>query len=552
MPAETIAGQPSVKRFHSPQSLIARFVAARTLRSASFLALIFGLYVASKAIGYAQTYPTAHERATIAASFANNVGLKMLFGPPNHLETITGYVIWNTLPMMAMIGAVWGYLRAVRTFRGEEDAGRWELLLGGQTTRRRAAANALLGLGASLAVLFVVITIAFSLIGLRHDVHFGVRAAAFFALAAASSVAMFFAVGALASQLMPTRSRASSLATAVFGLSFLIRAAADTANIHWLLWLSPLGWIEQTQPLYHSQAWWLLPIGLFVTVLSLAAVTLAGQRDLGASTFGDRDSARPRTLLLNSSLTLAVRLTRSVTIAWLAAITALTAFFGLLTHTAAQAFGDSASLQRELGRLAQSTSHYQGAKIFLGIVFFLAMTMVMCYAASAVNAMREDEAQGFLDNLLVRPVSRMRWLGQRVLLASIIVAVSALLIGAAAWLGTLRQANGISYHELLLAGLNVAAPAYLVLGIAVFALGVMPRFTALVAYGAVAWSFALQMLASGLHLNHWLLDTSIFYHTALAPAVSPRWSANLVLIALGVALVLAGALRFNRRDIANE
>ena len=47
-----------------------------------------------------------------------------------------------------LLGAVWGLLTSTRLLRGEEDGGRWELLLAGRTTRRRAAAQALAGLGA--------------------------------------------------------------------------------------------------------------------------------------------------------------------------------------------------------------------------------------------------------------------------------------------------------------------------------------------------------------------------------------------------------------------
>ena len=36
---------------------------------------------------------------------------------------------------LMVLGAVWGLLTSTRLLRGEEDAGRWELLLAGQTTR---------------------------------------------------------------------------------------------------------------------------------------------------------------------------------------------------------------------------------------------------------------------------------------------------------------------------------------------------------------------------------------------------------------------------------
>jgi len=54
-------------------------------------------------------------------------------------------------------------MTSTRTMRGEEDAGRWELLIVGQVTRSSAALEALLGMVAGGVALFVttaVITVA--------------------------------------------------------------------------------------------------------------------------------------------------------------------------------------------------------------------------------------------------------------------------------------------------------------------------------------------------------------------------------------------------------
>ena len=57
---------------------------------------------------------------------------------------------------LMILGAVWGLLTSTRLLRGEEDSGRWELLLAGQTTRRGAAVQALGGLGAGVVVLWAL------------------------------------------------------------------------------------------------------------------------------------------------------------------------------------------------------------------------------------------------------------------------------------------------------------------------------------------------------------------------------------------------------------
>src|SRR5579872_3720095 len=129
-----------VHKYRSPRTVIGRFVARRTYRSAIFWAAIFCVYVLSKSSGYAAAYPTQADRAGLATTFGNNLGLNALLATPHQLNTVAGFVTWNTLSVTVIIGSIWALLLATRNFRGEEEAGRWEVLLGGQTTARAAAA----------------------------------------------------------------------------------------------------------------------------------------------------------------------------------------------------------------------------------------------------------------------------------------------------------------------------------------------------------------------------------------------------------------------------
>jgi ABC-2 type transport system permease protein len=493
-------------------------------------------------------------RQKIAESLGTNVGIEALLGVAHHIETVAGYVTWNFLCLIAAGEAVWALLIATKTFRGEEDSGRWELLLAGQTTARRAAANALAGLGSGLVIVYVLIALAVLGIGRLHGANFTASASLFFALALIAGAAEFLAVGALASQLMPVRSRAAGLSAAIFGVFYMARLTADTTNAHWLLNVSPLGWIEKLQPMYNSQPVWLLPIGIFILALSGLTVFLAGRRDLGAGIFADKDTAKPHTWLLRTPFRAAIRLTRTATLAWLAAIGLAAFVYGQLAKGAVvKALGQSTAAEHALNRLAQtSRAQAVSTSAFLGITFFLIMILAMFYAASAVGRMREDEAEGYLDNFLVRPVSRIRWLSGRVLLVVAVIVLAGLLSSLATWAGQASQHAGVSLHALLLAGANAMTPVLLILGIGAFAFGALPRLAGALTYGAIAWSFLVIMLSSGLNLNHWLLDTSILHHVAFAPAVNANWGADTVLVVIGLVLCLAGALRFNTRDLQAE
>ncbi len=551
MPAASSSAPWKLTRYRWPGTVVARLTAIRTARTATFVALLFGTAVASKALGYASAYKTLAERTQLAATFHNNLALNVILGVPHGIDGVPGFTAWNALGIFAIIGSIWGLLTATRSFRGEEESGRLELLLAGQTTPRRAAANTYFGLAAGLLYAYLIMAVIFISVGRVTTVDYSARAALFFALAAASGAAMFIAIGGLASQLLPTRALAARAAAAVFGLSFLLRATADTTRAHWLLNVTPLGWIEKSQPLYQTHAVWLVPIGLLIASAGGLAIWLAGRRDLGASIIPDKDTAKPHLTFLKNPLRAAVRLTRPANLGWLAALVMVSTLFGLLAKSAAQALEQSAAASQTLGHLAGAV-RVEGAATFLGIVFFMLMNLLMLYTASALGAIREDEAQGYLDNFLVRRISRLRWLGGRLLIVLIMICLAAGITSLTVWLAETSQHAGVGYHQLFLAAVNGLSPVLLILGITVFALGVLPRHTTLIGYGVIAWSFMLQLLSSGINLNHLLLDTAVLHHVALAPAIEPAWHTDITLVTIGLVLAVIGVAVFNHRDLQAE
>lgn len=176
----------------------------------------------------------------------------------------------------------------------------------------------------------------------------------------------------------------------------------------------------------------------------------------------------------------------------------------------------------------------------------------MAYASSASGKIRDEESSGFLDNFIVRPLSRYKWLGGRVLLSIIYAAVACMLGGLGVWAGQAIVHNGASFNSLFLAGINMIAPVMFTLGCGIFAFGYVPRLTTLVSYGVLGWSFIISILSSGLNFNHWFLDTSVLHQVSLAPASGPNWTVDYRIALLGVLLCILGAVRFNKRDLQAE
>ncbi len=195
MSAETISIRRPVRAGRLP-GLAPTGVAARgALRGALIWGGVFGLMVWVLVSQFSKEYPTAAARAMLTTTMGSNVGLQAIFGMAHRIATIPGYTAYHMIGVLGIVGAVWGLLAATRLMRGEEEAGRWELLLAGHTTRRRAAAAAMAGLGTGILILWAVTAAVTVAVGHSYGTHFPVTGSLFLAVAAVAATAMVAAAG---------------------------------------------------------------------------------------------------------------------------------------------------------------------------------------------------------------------------------------------------------------------------------------------------------------------------------------------------------------------
>ena len=532
------------QRTRHPSLAPARIVARGARRGALIWGGVFGLVTWAEASQFAKEYPTAADRARLVKTMGSNVGLDAIFGPSPRIDTVGGYVATHAVGVLGVIGAVWALLAATRLLRGEEDAGRWEALLAGQTTRRRAVGMQVAGLGVGLLSLWTLTAAAMVLVTGITDAGFSVTANLYAATATVSAAAMFLAVGALCSQLAASRRQATAIAATVFGAAYLLRVIAySSTSWRWLHWASPLGWVDELRPLTGTHPLALVPITALVVALITATVVLGGHRDLGAGVLPARDVRTSHTRLLTSPAGLAHRLGAGSMYGWIAGL----AVGGLLIGLIAK--GTEQVLSNQAGGLFVNLAGATGSRMFLGVAFLLVAFLVTMAAAGQVGATREDEAEGYLDNLLSRPVARLRWLAARVAVSLTHVVLFGVVAGLFTWGGAVATDAGLSFTTLLAAGLNVVPAGIFVLGIGTLTFGLAPRLTGPVAYGVVAWSFLVEIIGAGIGASHWLLDLSVLHHIARAPATAVRWDSAAILVALGLAAAAAGAIAFARRDL---
>ncbi len=529
-----------------PSSVVFAKTARAASRSAALWGYVFGAFVASSAWSYTTIYGTQAERDQLARTFGANKASAALFGPARDLQTVDGFIVLKVSMTLMIIGSIWGLMTSSRLLRGEEDAGRWDLLLAGQTTRRAATTQALCGFALAGVVLWVLTAFITVVVGLSSKVNINPGQAMFLALALASPAVMFLAVGALTSQLAPTRRAAAGYGAVVLGISYGLRMLGDAGvRLHWLTWLSPLGWVEELSPLTSSDPRPLLLIAAFVLVVSLAAVRLAGARDVGASVIADRADRAPRLGMLRSASTLNVRNMRATAMSWMVALAVTGLLFGLVAKEAGETLSGS-SLQQAFGKLGATGG---GVVAYLGVTFLMAAVLIGFVAAGQIGAARGEEAEGRLDHLLARHLSRTGWLFGRLWFAFALIIASGCIVGLFTWFGASSQSAGVGLGPLLSAGLNATAPALFFLGLGTLLLGVWPRAAAVGVYVVLAWSLLVELVGGIGALSHWLLDTSVFHHVAAAPATPTDWPAVALVTGIGVLAAVIGLLAFRRRDL---
>jgi ABC-2 type transport system permease protein len=288
----------------------------------------------------------------------------------------------------------------------------------------------------------------------------------------------------------------------------------------------------------------LVPVLALVILVVAVTLHLAGIRDLGTATLPEHDTSPPHMALVGRPIALAIRLIRPVAVGWLLAVAAFSMLIGTVAESSTKDLTGSKGVEAVIGRLG---GHGSLVATYLGLTFLMLAFLVALVAAGQVTAIRTEEADGHLENLVVRPVSRRSWFAGRFGLSTLLLVVAGLLGGLGAWVGAASQHSGLDIGALLAAGLNVVAPALFLLGLGALVLGAWPRHTSAVVYGYLVWSFLIEFIGGVIHASHWLLDTSVFFHMVPAPATTPDWASAAVVSGLGVAGALIGGLLFEGR-----
>lgn len=498
--------------------------------------------------GVTQSYSTLADRQNILAAALANPVILMFRGLPSGTSE-GAFLAFEILPWLALLAALMSGFLAVRHTRGDEEAGRSELVWATPAGRRLpTVATAVHGIAANV-VLAALTALALLATGLDAG------GSMLMGAAAGSCGLAFLGIALLAAQLFRTSRGANAATVWVLVGAFLLRGIGNAAGTPdddltritsaWPAWLSPFGWAEQTRPYDANLAWpllWGVAVGLG---LAATAIGLQALRDLDAGFVPERAGRASARTALRSPHALVWRLTSGAIAGW--------AVGGVLTGLLATTLGgvvdriagENPAVTEILEKIGGATGGLD--EVVVTVFFTLLGILAACCAVQTVVRARQEEARGTAELVLATPTGRVRWLGDHLLVAAAAVVIVVGAAVAAGWLGVWsRGGAGELYRIVAVAGAGqaVAAMVFAVLAALVFVL--LPRASIAVAWALVMLAALLGLFGPLFGLPEWSANLSPFAVTPVVDGDAVDLRGGWWLL-LALAVGAAGTLALMRR-----
>lgn len=520
---------------------VSRLAMSQVRRGALIVALICGVMSAVVASQYDMIVSLLNESGLRA--MAGNPIERTLLGPPAALDDPGGFTVWRTGTPLLVLTSGWVVLATTRITRGEEDAGRSNLLLAG---RLRVTDLIVRNIAALVACAMLIgISVAAGLLAAQTEPAGAVIHAVGITCVTLTSAA----TALLAAQVMPDRSSATALTVAALGVGLILRMIADSSHeLAWSAWATPFGLAARAAPYADNRIAPLLALGAFPIVLAAAALWAAQHRDVGDGIVLIPHSHPPRTLLLNSIGGFALRRSARTTLGWVIGIAAFFVLVGALLASVLEFFNTNERIT-ELAAEAGMTS-LDSINLFAASLFSLLPVPTGLYAVMRLAAMVADERAGRWNLLLAQPVSRGRLVSVEIAIAVLGIIVLHCAAATAIWCGARITGAPLQFTDSLAGALNPIPVALLAAASAAVALGWMPSAVGVVGALPILGGFLVNAILQTTNAPGWVANLSPWAHLAPVPEMPPHWAATITFLVIAAGLIALGVYGYVKRDVA--
>jgi len=500
---------------------------------ASIVALVAVTVPSIKAL-----FPTQAALDQAAAASQNNAAAIAFNGPAQGLNSVGGQVAFQLGAGGMVLVALMSLFMMGRLTRGEEEAGRVELLRSLPVGRHASTMAALVTLTAMNLAVGGLTFIALLAQGLS-TVGSLVFGASFIV------VGLFFAaVALLAAQITENTRAVYGSAGAVLGAAYVMRAVGDIGD-GTLSWFSPIGLAQKTRP-FAGERWWpLLPLLAFVVLLIGAAIVLAARRDHGAGLVAPQPGRSTASPSLGNPIGLAVRLQRGTLIGWGIGVAVGGIAYGWIAPTV-----DSFIAQNK--QLAEMMASAGGASLidsYFATSFRIMALIATGFAIQSALRLRGEETAMRAESVLATPISRLRWAASHLTVACAGCVVLLAVAGLSTGLSYVAGGGAWSSVPRLLGAALVYAPAmWLMVGLTFAIFGLVPRLVD-VAWAVLAACFLIGFLAVILKIPDWVQRLSPFERIPQLPAEHLTVLPLIVISAIAAGFILVGLGGLQRRDV---
>lgn len=521
----------------------ARFAVSWRLirRSTMLIWLTSAAYMAIEVLTFRSAYPDEASRRKLL-ELSTSTAVRMMQGVPSGVDSAGGFAVWDGGWMLMLIVGCWALLTATRLTRGEEDSGRAELVLSRPVTARHALGAHLTVMGAAAAGVGASAALPFIVLGEPVD------GAVLWGLGLGALCAVASSLGMLVAQFVEPRRRAVAVGLGLLAAAFVVRVVANSADRRiWLLTVAPFGWTERLRAFSDNDWPWLVAPLAALALFAGLALAVCGNRDAGAALLHSTGMRRSSFRLLGSASGFGWRLTSGALLGWAVTLVVLTFVFGLMTQALVDFIEEDETYRKMLESMGMDMSVPA-----IGYLSYIAVFMALPYAAFLgwrVGATRSEEAEGRLDNLLVRGVVRWQWLAVTAGYALLAAATLVVVTTAALWAATQLVDAPLTTWQVIEPMLGTLPVIVLFTGIAVLVFGVAPRLTVVVPVTLAVLGYLLDTFGNALDWPAAVVGLSPFHHLARLPVDPMTPAAVLVMTAIGVAAAAAGILAFARRDL---
>jgi ABC-2 type transport system permease protein len=495
------------------------------------------LVVVSTVASVKGLYPNQAELDQAARASENNAAAIIFNGPPQGLDTVGGQVAFQTGTFGLILMGLMSLFVLGRMTRGEEEAGRTELLRSLPVGSQSLSAAAVITVGAMNVVTGGLVALALVALDLP------VTGSVVFGLSFTLFGLFFSALTLVVAQISENPRVVYGIGGLALGVSFVVRALGDIGD-GTLSWLSPIGWAQKTRP-FAGDVWWPFVVLVGATAaLSWLALVLSRRRDLGAGLVVPRAGCARAGRLLGSPVGLAVRLQRGAVVGWTAGLVVLAVAYGSITDSINEFVEDNEALTDIIAAQGNGTLTEQ----YFAMSFRILALIAAGYAIQSALRVRGEETSTHADSVLATPVSRTRFATGHLALAFGGTVAVLFLVGLAFGLSAAAVTGHAGDVRPSVVGSLAFVPAVWVLVGLTFALiGVLPRLSA-AAWAVLGACFVIGMFGQLLGLPDWIQNLSPFQLVPQYPATNLEPMPLGLLTVVAVALAAVGFAGLRRRD----